>query len=104
MSRSTDRILKEGRVNYSIRNRRKNDFQILFHSNWDIHCKQMLELVDTWEGKEGDEVLGLVSSWDLPHAFMAFKITKVPCLVTSQRGRIVKHDYLPKIREFLTSS
>tara|TARA_R110000765_G_C18738768_1_gene586423 strand:- start:428 stop:739 length:312 start_codon:yes stop_codon:yes gene_type:complete len=97
MSRSITRVTKEGRINYLIRNRKKQSFQILFFATWDETCQKLMKEVEAWSAKEGDDDLQTVTSWDLPHAFMAFKITKVPCLVTSKNGKIIKQDYLPKL-------
>ena len=97
MSRSINRITKEGRINYLIRHRKTKDFQILFFSTWDETCQNLIKEVGAWAAEEGEEVLQTVNSWDLPHAFMAFKVTKVPCLVLSKNGKIIKQDYLPKL-------
>lgn len=97
MTRAVERVIKEGRVNYAIRNRKSSDFQILFYSLWDDESKKVMDAVEPWKEGEGAETLLTVNSWDLPHAFMAFKVTKAPCLVTCNRGRIIKQDYLPLI-------
>jgi thiol-disulfide isomerase/thioredoxin len=104
MSRTITRITKEGRVNYAIKNRKSKDFQMLFYSTWDELCQKMMGSAEKWAQKEGDEDLLTVNSWDLPHAFMAFKITKVPCLVTCRRGRITKLDYAPLMYKHFNSA
>jgi len=97
MTRSIERITKEGRVNFAIKHRKSQNFQILFHSLWDEVSKDVMDVAREWEKGDGNEILLTVNSWDLPHAFMAFKVTKAPCLVTCRRGRITKQDYVPLI-------
>ena len=73
------------------------DFNVLYYSKWDKYSNQLLKHLDEWVKGEGDETLYIVNSWDLPHAFVAYNVTQVPCLVQAIKGRIRKTEYLPYI-------
>jgi hypothetical protein len=58
----------------------------------------------TWASGEGEETLYTISSWDIPHGFVAFRVCRTPALVVCKNGKIRKHDYLPQIHNFLSGS
>jgi len=96
--RLVQKLDKETQLNNLIKNKRKQDFHLLYYSLW---CKVM-SLVDEWKRKEGGEKLFLINSWDLPHAFTAFRVTKAPTLVKVERGRVHMVDYFPRIFSHFT--
>ena len=77
---------------------------VLYYSEWDKNSMKLLEYArNEWVLQKGDEILHVASSWDLPHSFVAFRVTQVPCLVRSERGRILKEDYFPRVHDFFSS-
>jgi len=104
MTRSVVELTREGLLNSIIRNKKNEDFRVLYYSKWDSRSTELLEYVNSeWMSKDGDETLYIASSWDLPHSFVAFKVTQVPCLVRSIKGRILKEDYFPRVQKFFKS-
>jgi hypothetical protein len=99
-NRKIVKLTKESQLNALIRNKRAQDFTVLYYSLWDSYSESLLKEVDTWAKKDGDETLYTITSWDLPHAFMAFRATEVPFLVYTYKGRVRKEGYLPKIYDF----
>ena len=53
---------------------------------------------------EGSTPIHTVSSWDVPHGFVIFKITKTPALVTCTKGKIRVTDYYPHLCGFFDRS
>ena len=70
---------------------------VLYYSKWDKYSAALMEELEVWKGKEGGEVLYTINSWDLPHAFMAFRVTSVPTLIYTFKGRVRTEKYLPRI-------
>lgn len=97
MPRVIKRLEKEGVLNNILRRRREENFNVLYYSKWDEYSNRLLKHLDSWAKQDGDETLYLVNSWDLPHAFVAYNVTQVPCLVQAIKGRIRKTEYLPYI-------
>jgi len=104
MTRVLVELNREGQLNSLIRSKRDEDFKVLYYSLWDKESTEIVEnLRKEWVHKEGDETLFLVNSWDLPHSFVAFQVSKVPCLVSSVNGRIRKEDQPSRIWTSLNS-
>jgi len=97
MPRTIKRLDKESILNNIFRRKKEENFNVLYYSLWDKHSDNLLEHLDKWVTQEGDETLYIVNSWDLPHSFVAYNVTQVPCLIQAIRGRIRKTEYLPYI-------
>jgi hypothetical protein len=97
MPRTINRIEKEGILNNIFRRKREENFNVLYYSKWDDHSAKLLEHLNEWVKQDGDETLHIVNSWDLPHSFVAYNVTQVPCLIQAIKGRIRKTEYLPYI-------
>tara|TARA_R110000803_G_scaffold49048_3_gene102009 strand:+ start:2326 stop:2637 length:312 start_codon:yes stop_codon:yes gene_type:complete len=97
MPRTIEKLEKESTLNNILRRKREINFNVLYYSKWDKHSIELLKHLDEWVTKEGDETLFIVNSWDLPHAFVAYNVTQVPCLVQAIKGRIRKTEYLPYV-------
>lgn len=100
--RFVQKLDKETQLNNLIRNKRKQDFCLLYYSLWGKDCNKVMNLVSEWEKREGEEKLFLISSWDLPHAFTAFGVSKVPTLIRVGNGRVQVIDYFPRIFSYFT--
>ena len=97
MPRTVERLEKESTLNNIFRRKREINFNVLYYSKWDNHSTELLKHLDKWVKQDGDETLYIVNSWDLPHAFVAYNVTQVPCLIQAIKGRIRKTEYLPYI-------
>jgi len=100
--RLVQKLDKETQLNNLIKNKRKQDFHLLYYSLWCKESSKVMSLVDEWKRKEGGEKLFLINSWDPPHAFTAFRVTKAPTLVKVERGRVHMVDYFPRIFSHFT--
>ena len=97
MPRTVERLEKESTLNNIFRRKREINFNVLYYSKRDNHSTELLKHLDKWVKQDGDETLYIVNSWDLPHAFVAYNVTQVPCLIQAIKGRIRKTEYLPYI-------
>jgi|TARA_R100000458_G_scaffold37579_1_gene35018 thiol-disulfide isomerase/thioredoxin len=97
MARKIERLQKESILNNIFRRKKEENFNVLYYSKWDKYSKTLLEHLDKWVEQEGDETVYIVNSWDLPHSFVAYNVTQVPCLIQAIKGRIRKTEYLPYI-------
>jgi len=97
MPRTIEKLDKESILNNIFRRKKEENFNVLYYSLWDKHSDTLLEHLDKWVTQEGDETLYIVNSWDLPHSFVAYNVTQVPCLIQAIKGRIRKTEYLPYI-------
>ena len=100
--RLVEALKKETQLNSLIKRKREEDFHILYYSLWGSDCKKIMTLVDEWKIREGEEKLYTINSWDLPHAFTAFKICRVPALVSVKKGRIRVDDQYSQLYRFFT--
>jgi|ETNvirenome_6_85_1030632.scaffolds.fasta_scaffold236862_1 thioredoxin-like negative regulator of GroEL len=101
--RTIQKLRKESQLNSLIKKKRYQDFAVLFHSTWSKSSQKLLDLAEEkWCEQDGDLVLYTISSWDIPHGFVAFQVTKVPTLITCKKGRIRKHDYMPQLHNYLS--
>ena len=78
------------------------DIHFLFYSLWDKHSASLVEKLKDKLGsskKKNGPPLYLVDSFNMPHSFVIFNTSKVPSLVSLERGKIVVEDYLSKIYE-----
>jgi len=102
MTRKVNFVKKESFLNNIFRRKRENDFTVLYYSKWDDKCLALLDyLLDTWANEEGEETIHVVNSFDLPHSFLAYSVTQVPCLIQGIKGKIRKTEYLPYIYKAL---
>ena len=105
MSREVVTVEREGVLNRLIKNKRSQDFYVLYHSLWDNNSKKILKEIDGWKERSAkkDQTIHLINSWELPHSFVAFTVTSVPTLVKCGRGRIFVETHLPNIFRFFSS-
>jgi len=101
--RLVEELSKETQLNNLVRKRKEQDFCLLYYSLWGKDCNEILKIIEEWKKEEGYERLYLINSWDLPHAFTAFHITRVPSLVKTTKGRIQVIDYYPRIYSYFKS-
>ena len=86
---SFNKLLKKG-MKYG------EDVNILFTSPYDKMSQKILREVGT--GNHALHIpLNVVSSFDTPHAFVAYKTTQVPCLVTIKNRKKDIEYYIPLI-------
>lgn len=78
----------------------REDVSILFISSYDKVCQNLLGEIDSGNHKLSSSI-NVVDSFETPHAFVACRTTKVPCLVNIKRGRKEIDYYLPLIFEKL---
>ena len=96
MNQNVKFVSVETRLNKILKDQRKarSTIRILFVSLWD---KWANLLVDSLESNDSDIPIYVVNSFMMPHAFMIFKVTKSPSLVTLLKDRYIKEDSLPEI-------
>ena len=87
---------KENQINRVIKEQRKTGQRVhlLFVSLWD-KCSTVL--VDSLENYRGNTPIYVANSFTMPHAFVIYRVTKSPALVTLMRDRFIKEDYLSNI-------
>jgi len=102
MTREVKHVQKESFLNSIFRHKRSKDFTVLYFSKWDDKSVELISyLEEKWVEGKGDEIIYLVNSFELPHSFMAYSVTQVPCLVQGLKGKIRKTEYLPYIYKAL---
>jgi len=67
---------------------------LLFISLWDDLSKDLMEGVRTLKGRRK---LYVIDSFTMPHAFVIFKTTKVPHMISLGRSNFDSEDYLTRI-------
>ena len=90
-------------LNKLLKNKKKEDYILLYHSLWDDWSCKIVARAEEWVKDEGNEQLYLVSSWDAPHAFAAFAITSTPTICIVRKGRISVHVEYPRVYDFFSS-
>jgi len=76
----------------------KSNMSILFVSNWDYWCSDLVEeLRNKYTDCDEGEKLYIVNSFDMPHSFVIYGSTKVPHLVRLKKGKVRSEFYLPNI-------
>jgi len=101
--RNIHSVSDDGSYNTLILSRKTSSFLVLYHSTWDPYSKRIVEkLLPEWVKQDGDEVIYLVSSWDLPHAFGTFNITSAPSLVRFHKNEIEVMVEYPSIYSYFT--
>ena len=98
----TLRRAQEANLNSLLKNKKTESFVLLYHSEWCKNSNAILEMAKEWVEKPGDEVLYVVSSWELPHAFAAFAVTAAPTVVIVDRGKVVVHVEYPKVYDYFS--
>jgi|TARA_R100000005_G_C4962645_1_gene178728 hypothetical protein len=61
---------------------------------------RMVKKAEAWAEEEGDEIVYLVNSWDLPASFASFSITTAPSLVHLANKKVRVDVEYPKIYNF----
>ena len=87
---------KENQINRVIRDQRKSGekIRVLFTSTWDDWSGNLVDHLGDYKKKTK---LYVINSFTMPHAFVIFRTTKVPYLVTLKEDRVYKEGYLPNI-------
>jgi hypothetical protein len=101
--RSVILINRERDLNQVLKRRKTEDFKILYHSLWDPYSKRIINLLDEWAGREGNETIYVVDSWDLPQAFSAFSISSAPSLVHVRSKKVRVDVEYPKVYNYFTA-
>jgi len=101
---NTLRRSNEGILNSLLKSKKTESFTILYHSEWCPYSLAILDLAKEWVTRKGDEILYVVSSWELPHAFAAFAVTTTPTVVVASKGKVTVHVEYPKVYEYFTDS
>jgi len=83
--------------------KRYGTFKILFTSTWDKSCLALDKVINKWKEKEGDELLYVINSWDLPASFSMYMVTSVPALVHLKKGRVKVDVEYPTVYRFFDS-
>lgn len=99
-------LKKENEINKLIKDQRFSGKReaVLFTSLWD---KYSVSLLDTLTNKGSNLPLTVVNSFDTPHSFIIWNITKIPALVLlegsgkNKRTKVI--DHLPDIYRRLES-
>ena len=94
-------VKSENELNKIIKQQKRShtEVSILFTSLWDPFCKEVVSLLK--KAQKGGKKVYVVNSFTMPHAFVIYKTTKLPHLVTL-RGRSVESiDYLPLVYQTL---
>ncbi len=102
MTREIINLTRESELNSLLKDKSTKRFNLFYYSEWDPTCKKVLDSMNEWVKGDGDEKVYTISSWDLPHSFMAFKVTRVPCLVKVKEGKVTVVDYYMSVHNFFT--
>lgn len=102
-TKMSDKVIKldtENELNKIIKSQKKTGekINILFYSLWDEHCEK---LVNSLGGYRKQKPLYLVDSFSMPHAFVIYKTTKLPHLVSLNKDKVQSEDYLPMVYKSL---
>ena len=98
------RVTNEKELSALYQKKKYGTFKILFTSTWDKSCLRLEKVIAKWEKKEGDEILYVINSWDLPAAFSMYTITSVPSLVHLKKGRVRVDVEYPTVYRFFDAS
>jgi len=98
--RTLKRITTDKELNDVLKDRKKKNFSVLYYSTWDKWCNRILKKATEWAAQEGDEIVYLVNSWDLPASFASFSITSAPSLVHLTNKKVRVDVEYPKIYNF----
>jgi hypothetical protein len=90
---------KENDLNKLLKRQKESnlDIHILFHSLWDEAAQTLVKKITERYKKTKGAPLYLVDSFNMPHSFVIFDTTKIPALVSLERGKTFVEDYLPRI-------
>ena len=100
----------ENDLNKILKAQRKigEEISILYVSLWDNVCQKLVNKLERRYGKtsyEGPSTpLYIVNSLTMPHAFVIFKTSIVPHLITIGRNSLTVEDYLPHVYHRLSIS
>ena len=100
--RKVTELLTEEDVTRMMSRKKKEQFHILYYSEWCTRCEKLEPLVEAWKEREGDDHVYLISSWKLPWAYSIFKITSAPALVHNRKGKVSVDVEYPTIYKFFT--
>ena len=100
MKYSLEFLTKENDLNKILSQQKatKNNMSILFISEWDEWCSDLVGELRKKYGENGEgEKLYVVNSFDMPHSFVIYGSSKVPHLVKLKKGKVRSEFYLPNI-------
>lgn len=96
-------LSKENDLNKILRNqkRSKNTINLLFISLWDQHCTDLVDKIrENYSQSEGED-LYIIDSFNMPHSFVIYEVTKTPGLVILRKDKPAYFEsYLPRIYEY----
>jgi thiol-disulfide isomerase/thioredoxin len=98
--RTLKKLTTEKELNEVLKHRKKNNFSVLYYSLWCKSSMRMVKKAEAWAEEEGDEIVYLVNSWDLPASFASFSITTAPSLVHLANKKVRVDVEYPKIYNF----
>jgi len=99
-------LSKENDLNKILRNQKRNKdtINILFISLWDDYCNELVDKIKEKYSAVSDakEDLYIVDSFNMPHSFVIYEVTKTPELVILRKDKpAFIESYLPKIYDYL---
>jgi len=97
-------LTKENDLNKVLKKQRAvgGSIKILYTSLWDPTSQGVVQkLRDKYSTLGKGEDLYIVDSFKMPHAFVIFKTTKLPQLITLRNNSILSDDYLPRVLHLL---
>jgi len=99
------KLTKENDLNRELRKqkRERGEISILFVSNWDKYCTELLEKLEKRYGNAppNSKPLYIVDNYNMPHSFVIFKSTMLPQLVNIKKNKVISEDYLPMVYKSL---
>jgi hypothetical protein len=96
-------LSKENDLNKILRNqkRSKNTINLLFVSLWDQHCTDLINKIRENYSESQGEDLYIIDSFNMPHSFVIYEVTKTPGLVILRKDKPTYFEsYLPRIYEY----
>lgn len=101
--RSLTKLTTEQELNEVLKNRKSQNFSVLYYSTWCKWCDRVLGRAEEWKNEEGHETVYLVNSWDLPESFASFSITSSPSLVHLVNKKVRVDVEYPKVYSFFST-
>ena len=95
---------KENDLNKVLKAQKKSGEQIriLFTSLWDKNSQKLLKKLDRVYSVDGSGApIYVANSFTMPHAFVIFKTSIIPHLITLGKNSIRSSDYLPNVYQEL---
>ena len=89
-------LTRENQINKVLKDQKKykSDIKILYLSEWDSVSMDLNMKLSNYEGP----TMFVIDSFNMPHSFVIFKVTKTPTLVTlSSNNKIEVENYTSRI-------